>query len=222
MDGHVGERQGAHQELVLLDRVHAAEPRAERVAHGLVARAGAQDVGDPLGDLAVARAQDRVERPGGREQPVHLHAGDDVLEPPEAVLRLEVGREQLEAGRDDDRADLGLELLVAGVEVDAPVDRAGRDALVALGADRAVEAAAGGRAGLRLGQRRLDLAGSRWARRRASSPPGAAPAARRPSGGRGPAPCRRPAAGRRSRRGSRRSASGRSCARRGGPRRRRG
>ena len=80
VDGHVGDGQGAHDQLVLLDRVHAAEARAERVADGLVARTGAQDVGDPLRDLAVARPQDRVERPGRGQQAVHLHAGDDVLE----------------------------------------------------------------------------------------------------------------------------------------------
>ncbi len=158
MDGHVGDRQGAHDQLVLLDRVHAAEPRAERVADGLVARAGAHDVGDPLGDLAVARPQDRVERPGRGEQAVHLHAGDDVLEGAEAVLRLEVGGEQLEAGRHDDRADLDVHDLVAGAQVDAVLDRAGVDALAALGADAAVEAQPGAVARLGLGHRQLDLA----------------------------------------------------------------
>ena len=87
VDGDVGERQRAHEQLVLLDRVHAAEPRAQRVADRLVARAGAQDVRDPLGDLAVARAQDRVERPRRGEQAVHLHPGDDVLVDAIAVLR---------------------------------------------------------------------------------------------------------------------------------------
>ena len=51
----------------------------------------------------------------GRQQAVHLHPGDDVLVAPEAVLGLEVGGEQLEAGGDDHGADLDLELVVPGV-----------------------------------------------------------------------------------------------------------
>ena len=43
------------------------------------------------------------------------------------------------------------------MEVDAAVNRAGRDALAALGADGAVDAAPGRRASLGLGERRLDL-----------------------------------------------------------------
>ena len=151
-------RQGAHDQLVLLDRVHAAEPRAERVADGLVARAGAHHVGDALRDLAVARPQDRVERPGRGEQPVHLHAGDDVLEGAEAVLRLEVRREQLEAGRHDDGADLDVHHLVACAQVDAVLDRTGVDAFAAFGADAAIEAQPGAVARLGLGHRLFDLA----------------------------------------------------------------
>ena len=68
VDGHVGQWQGAHQQLVLLDRVHAAEPRAERVADRLVARSGAHHVGDAFGHLAVARAQDVAVRAGRGQQ----------------------------------------------------------------------------------------------------------------------------------------------------------
>ena len=119
---------------------------------------GAHDVGDPLGDLAVARPQDRVERAGRGEQPVHLHPGDHVLERAEPVLRLEVGGEQLEAGRHDHRPHLDVHDLVAGTQVDAVLDRAGVDALAAFRADAAVEAQAGAVARLGLGHRQLDLA----------------------------------------------------------------
>ncbi len=105
MDGDVRERQGAHDQLVLLDRVHAAELRAERVADRLVARAGAHDVGDPVGHLPVARPQDGVVRAGRSEEPLHLDAGDHVLEAAVAVLRLRVGGEERVAGGDDHRAD---------------------------------------------------------------------------------------------------------------------
>ncbi len=205
VDSHVGQRQGAHEQLVLLDGVHAAEARAQRVAHRLVARPGAQDVGDPVRHLAVTRAQDRVERPGGRQQAVHLHPGDHVLEAAEAVLGLEVGGEQLEAGRHDDRADLDLVLLVARVEVDAAVDRARGDALGALRAHGAVQAAPRGLAGLRLAERRLHLAEVGWRRDQGRCPRTRGVAASRSSGAPAPAPCRRPAAGRRSRRACRRS-----------------
>ena len=140
--------------------------RAQRVADGLVARAGAQDVGDVVGHLAVAGAHHGVVGPGGRQQAVHLHAGDDVLVAAVAVLRLGVGREELEAGGEDDGADLGLDLLALHVEVDA-VGRADVDAVLALRADAAVEAAAGAEERLVLGQRSPRLA--RIARRRRSS-----------------------------------------------------
>src|SRR5665811_2219903 len=76
-------------ELVLLDRVHAAELRAQRVADCLVTRSGAGDVADPLRHLPVTGPQHGVERSGRGEQTVHLHAGDHVRELSEAVLRLE-------------------------------------------------------------------------------------------------------------------------------------
>ena len=156
VDGDVGERQGAHDQLVLLHGVHAAELGAERVVHRLVAGAGAHHVGDALGHLAVAGPQDRVERPRRRQQAVHLHAGDDVLVCPEAVLRLEVGIEELEAGGHDHGADLDVELALLHPQVDGE-GRAGGDALPALGADAAVEAAPGTGEGLLLGHRRLEL-----------------------------------------------------------------
>ena len=124
--------------------------------------------------------------------------GDDVLEPAEAVLGLQVGGEELEAGGDDDRARPRPRApRLAHVEVDR-VHRADVDALVALGADAAVEAAAGRGAppprsgaarsrGSRRG-RRPDAAGAGGSRRRV-----------RLSGGRGRLPCPRPAAARRSR-----------------------
>src|SRR5450759_2612279 len=116
VDGDFGQRQRPHDELVLLDRIHAAEPRAERVvdpastvrSRRLVSGAGAEDVGDPLGDLAVARPQDRVEGSGRRQKAVHLHARDDVLVAAEAVFGLGVGGEELVAGRDDDGPDIDL------------------------------------------------------------------------------------------------------------------
>ncbi len=109
VDGDVGQRQGAHDQLVVLDGVHAADARAHRVAEGLVAGSGAQDEGDVVGDLAVARADHPVVGAGGGEQAVHLHAGDDVLVLAEAVLRLEFGREEGVAGGEHDRAYLGLD-----------------------------------------------------------------------------------------------------------------
>ena len=108
MDGDLGKRQDAHHELVLLDRIHAAEARAERVVHGLVARAGAEDVGDPFGDLAVAGSKNRGERPSRCQEPVHLHPGDHILVPAEAVLRFGVGGEELVTGRYDHCADADL------------------------------------------------------------------------------------------------------------------
>ncbi len=136
----------------MLDGVHAADARAHRVAERLVAGSGAQDEGDVVGDLAVARAHDPVVRAGGGEQPVHLHAGDDVLERAEAVLGLELGREEGVAGGEDDRADLGLDVLALHVQVDA-VGRADVHAGVAFGADTAVEAAAGARHRFLFGER---------------------------------------------------------------------
>ena len=156
MHGHVGERERAHDELVLLDRVHAAQLRAERVADLLVARPRAGDVGDAVRDLAVAGAQDGVEGSRGCEQPVHLHAGDDVGVGAVAVLGLEVGGEELVAGGDDHGCDLDLDLGVLHVQADG-VGRAGFHAFLALRADAAVEAGTGSGEGLGLGHRRLEL-----------------------------------------------------------------
>ena len=111
VDGHVGQRQGAHDQLVVLDGVHAADARAERVADLRVAGAGAHDEADAVRDLAVAGTHDRVERPRRREQTVHLHAGDDVLELAVAVLGLGVGREESEAGGQHHGVDVDLDLL---------------------------------------------------------------------------------------------------------------
>ena len=89
-----------------------------------------------------------------------------------SVLRLEVGGEELVAGRDDDGADVDLDDLLLHVEVDR-VRRARGDALPALRADAAVEAAARAGERLLLGERRLDLVeGGRGRRveRRSSSP----------------------------------------------------
>ena len=72
---------------------------------------------------------------------VHLHAGDDVLEPSVAVLRLEIGGEQGEAGREDHCAHLGLEFLPPHVQVDAPPGRRRRTG--GTRADTAVEASSG-------------------------------------------------------------------------------
>src|SRR5450759_4092990 len=172
MDGDFGQRQGAHDELVLLYRVHAAEPRAERVvdsastvrSRSLVARAGAQDVGDPFGDLAVTGSQNRVERSGRRQQAIHLHARDDVLVAAEAVFRLGVRGEELVARGHDNRADAYLFDLHALVQIDS-VGRTDGHALLALGADAAVQAVPGGGACFGLAERRLDFGPSGPGRR---------------------------------------------------------
>ena len=102
VDGDVGHRQRPEQELGLLERIHAADARADGIVHGAVARAGAEDVGDIGGSFAVAGAQHVVERPGGGDQAVHLHGGDDVGELAEAEVGHEFGREEAKAGGHDD------------------------------------------------------------------------------------------------------------------------
>lgn len=156
VDGHVSQGQGTHDELVVLERIHAAEPGTEGVPHGLVARTGAEDEGYPLRDLAVARTEDGVVGSGRSQQPVHLHAGDDVGIAPVAVLRLEVGREELEPGREDDRPHLELALGRPHLQAHR-AGRAHRDTLVALGADPAVKATAGALPGSLLAQGSFDL-----------------------------------------------------------------
>ncbi len=216
VDGDVGERQRAHDQLVLLDRVHAAELRAQRVADGLVARAGAHDVGDPVGHLAVARPQHRVVRARRREQPFHLHARDHVLEAVVAVLGLEVCGEEREPGRDDHGADVDVELLARACRGRSrprgrrrctrgtPSRRRSRGSARRRFAPRPRSAAARARR-------------SRWGRRRARGSRGSAREGCGCAAGRA-RPCgRRPGAGRRSRRAHGPGASGRSCARPGGP-----
>src|SRR5450759_5142693 len=164
VDGDFGQRQRAHDQLVLLDRVHAAEPRAERVvdpastvrSRRLVAGAGAEDVGDPLRDLAVAGPKDRVEGSGRGQEPVHLHARDYVLVAAETVPGLGVGGEELVARGHNDGPDIDIFNLLAHVEMDG-VGRADCHALATLGADAAVQAVTGGGSCFGLGQRRLDL-----------------------------------------------------------------
>jgi len=80
VDRDLGQGQGAHEQLVLLDQYMQQNREQSGFPDLLVARARAQHVRDPLGNLAVAGAQDGVERPRRGEQPVHLHPGDDVLE----------------------------------------------------------------------------------------------------------------------------------------------
>ena len=78
VDGDVRQRQRAGEQHRLLDRVHAADPRAVRHAERLVARAGALDVGDAVGDLPVRRPQHASVGAVGGEQPLHVQAADDV------------------------------------------------------------------------------------------------------------------------------------------------
>src|SRR5665811_911004 len=156
VDGHLRQWESTHDELVLLDRIHAAEPRTERVVDGLVAGTGAHDVSDPLGHLAVAGPEHGVVWARGGEQPVHLHAGDHVLEPAVAVFGLGVGGEQLVAGGDHGRRDLDLLDRVTHVQMNR-VRWTDGDALLALRAHAAVQAVARAAASLRLGQRGFGL-----------------------------------------------------------------
>ena len=129
--------------------------------------------------LAVRRPQHGVVRARRRQQPVHLRAADDVGE--SAVAEQFLGRrvEDLEAGRDDHRADVerqGCRLLR---EVDA-LGSAGVDAFHALGALAAVHAALGLLPCLRL-RHDLLVAFEGLAARFASAAPVAEPAAARRS-----------------------------------------
>ena len=81
VDRDVGQRQRARQQHRLLDGVHAADARAVRHAQGLVARAGALDVGDAVGDLAVRGPEDAAVRAVRGEQSLHVQAADDVRWP---------------------------------------------------------------------------------------------------------------------------------------------
>ena len=89
------------------------------------------DPGDLLRMVLVRRPQDvALVRPGGAEQPLEVHAGDDVLVGAVAVVAPHLGIERLVAGREHDRADLDFDLLRRLVEVDGVV-------LAHAGADRA-------------------------------------------------------------------------------------
>ena len=99
-----------------------------------------------------------------------------------AVLRLEIGREESVAGRDDDGPDVESEILSALAQVDC-ARRAGGDTLVALGADAAVQAAPGGRPRLLLGDRAALGRRSRAVRRPRQPAPAGTRGARMTSGG---------------------------------------
>ena len=97
----------------------------------LGARADALDKADALGLGQVAGpAQVAFQRAARGDQPLELHAGDDVGKAGVAVLVQGGGVVDVHAGGDDDRAHLEVEQLVLHVEVDA-VLFAGLDALAA-------------------------------------------------------------------------------------------
>ena len=95
-----------------LQRIHAADARAPAVGL-LVARADAVDDADGFGMLAVAQDHLAAGRAGGVDEALDLERGIHVGEGAVAVLGHALGVEGLEAGGDDDRADLDLlELLL--------------------------------------------------------------------------------------------------------------
>ncbi len=87
----------------------------------------------------------------GGEDPLELDTGDDVLIEAVAVFAAQTGVEDLETRRGDDGADLDRLLRDGHLMVDRPGD-AGVDALVALGADAAGQAALRLPDGLLLGE----------------------------------------------------------------------
>ena len=80
-----------------------------------------------------------LERPGGRQHPLELDAGDHVRIPPPAELALAARVELLEAGGQNDRADLQFDRPLAHEVIDR-VLLAGFDTLLTLGAQGAVQA----------------------------------------------------------------------------------
>ena len=108
---------GGHHRLLGGD--HAADRRAIFVAAPGIARADALNPGDAFGLLAVRPPDDvALERPGGRQHPLELDAGQHVGIAAEAELALLLRGELLKAGGQDDRADFQLDRPLAHGVVD--------------------------------------------------------------------------------------------------------
>src|SRR5450759_3382681 len=100
-------------------RVHATDAATVRVSTANVARADALDVGDPLGTFAVrAPLEVTAGRAARVDEPLVLHGVDDVVEPAVAVLRDRSRVVHVEAGSDDDRADVERHRIILLLEVD--------------------------------------------------------------------------------------------------------
>jgi hypothetical protein len=155
---------GAFQvDLVLLGddrlfrRIHAAHGRAVIVID--LAGSYALDEGHVLGVLLIGRSQDlALVRSGGGEDPLELERRDHVGKVAKPELRLRLGVEQVEAGREDDGAHVdgllfsGGHLMVDGARL------AGVHAQQALATAGAGEAPGGLGYGLFLGDPEIHLA----------------------------------------------------------------
>ena len=89
IDGDIRAGVLLSDQLGILQRGHAADPRAIYVADCGISGADTLQESYGLGDLARARPDNlALGRAGGIEHPLHLQSGDDIPEPAKAVLLL--------------------------------------------------------------------------------------------------------------------------------------
>ena len=125
-----------------LGGIHAANRRTPAVIAGCVAGTDALNEGDLLRFLAVGNPLDMAEeRTGSRQNPLKLNAGDDIFINAVTVFAAESGIKYFKAGRSNDSADFNCFFFKCHIVVDGLGDT-GINALVTLGADAAVKAAA--------------------------------------------------------------------------------
>ena len=105
------------RQLGQLERIHAADARAVFVAVRVAAAHAVQD-GDALRGAAILTAHCAVGRPAGVDQTLQFHAGQHVVQLAITVLRQAAGVKVMEAGGQDDGADLDIQELLGLLEVD--------------------------------------------------------------------------------------------------------